>query len=176
MYYNSRVVPEVPPSVLPGPTEPLDSRMHTVELDGVADGADDSKGGLDTSAAVGVMVVDVEGKPKSSLTSAYRSADEDSPPGTQILSSLRFIGWDLSLLCLYVGSIQARIEFFWKRTPSANHLTSTSFWPAGHLSMSRRTIAVCSILPVRAGTERKQDRLSAIHSAGYVLMANRIPS
>jgi len=104
--------------------EPLDSRMHTVELDGVADGADDSKGGLDTSAAVGAMVVDVEGKPRSSLTSAYRSADEDSPPGTQILSSLRFPGWDLSLLCSYVGSILLLTSKKWRLQSGCNHSTA----------------------------------------------------
>jgi len=50
-------------------------------------------------------------------------------------------------------------------------------WLAGHVwGGVDPSIAVCSILPVRAGTERNQDRLSAIHSAGYVLMANRIPS
>jgi len=37
--------------------------MHTVELDGVDDGADDPKRCLDTSAAVGAIAVDVEGEP-----------------------------------------------------------------------------------------------------------------
>jgi len=32
------------------------------------------------------------------------------------------------------------------------------------------------MLPATDGTERNQDRLSAIHSAGYELMAKGIPS
>ena len=83
VYYNSRVVPEAPSLVLPGPTEPLCSHMHTVELDGVDDGADDPKRCLDTSAAVGAIAVDVEGEPIGALTSACRCADDDPPTGTQ---------------------------------------------------------------------------------------------
>jgi len=86
-YYNSRVVPDVPASVLPSPTAPLDSRMHRVELDGVDDGADDPDGCLDASAAVGAMAADVEGGPVGASTSADHSADDDSPPGTQFSAS-----------------------------------------------------------------------------------------
>jgi len=81
------VVPEVPSSILPGPTASLYSRTHTVELYGVDDGADDPKEYLDTSAAVGAMAVVVKGKPAPALTSADRSADDGYPPGTQFLSS-----------------------------------------------------------------------------------------
>jgi len=44
------------------------------------------------------------------------------------------------------------------------------------LSSTVLYIAVCSILSVWVGTERNHDGLSAIHSAGYVPLANRIPS
>ena len=70
VYYNFRVVPDVPASVLPSPTAPLDSRMHMVELDGVDDGADDRDGCLDASAALGAIAADVEGGPEGALTSA----------------------------------------------------------------------------------------------------------
>jgi len=87
VYYNSRVVPDVPASVLPSLTAPLDSRMHTVELDGVEYGADDPDGCLDASDAVGAVAADVEGGPVGELTSADHSADDDSPPGTQFSAS-----------------------------------------------------------------------------------------
>jgi len=67
VYYNSRVVPDVPASVLRSPTAPLDSRRHTVELDGVDDGFDDPNGCLDASAEVCAMAVDVEGGPVGAL-------------------------------------------------------------------------------------------------------------
>ena len=62
MYYDSRAVPDMTSLVLLGPTAPLYSRVHMVELDWVDDSADDAKGCVDTSAAVDAMAVDVEGK------------------------------------------------------------------------------------------------------------------
>jgi len=87
VYYNSRVVPEVPSSILPGPMGSLYIHTHTMELSGVEDGADDPKKYLETSAAVGAMAVDVKGKPAGALTSADRSAHDGYPPSTQFLSS-----------------------------------------------------------------------------------------
>jgi len=87
VYYNSSVVPDVPASVLPSPMALLDSRMHTVELDGVDDGVDDPDGCPDASAEVGAMAADVEGGPVGALKSADHSADDDSPPGTQFSAS-----------------------------------------------------------------------------------------
>ena len=64
----------------------------------------------------------------------------------------------------------------WPDTPSATCLTNRRPVFVSRQGSNASVIAVCSILPVWVGTERNHDGLSAIHSAGYELLANRIPS